>query len=107
MQCSPNVLIEISFFIVAEGRVLNDRLPGLIQRSSLLQDQKDVFADVCYCYIPNILAERCNYIANFGYCHNVSSVFHLSVMRYYDETTKARITWFSLESSTMPRLLAR
>jgi len=42
---------------------------------------------------PQILAERCNCIAKFGYCHNMSSVWSLFVTRVYcDKTTEVRIS---------------
>jgi len=50
------------------------------------------------------LAERCNCIAKFGYCHDrpMLSVVCLSVTQvYFDETAEAMIALLPLESSEM------
>jgi len=54
--------------------------------------------------IIRFLANRCN--ATFGYCYNMSSVYHLSVTRVYcDKMAEARIMQFSLKCSAMPNSL--
>ena len=54
-----------------------------------------------------LLAESCNCIrpAKFGYCHNMMSVSSSVTPVCCDKTSEARITRFSVKSSTMPQLL--
>jgi len=59
---------------------------------------------ICYC-TGFRLAERCNCIAMFGYCHNMSPVCRLSVTRVYcDKMIEARITACSLNSRKLTQL---
>jgi len=46
----------------------------------------------------DLLAEHCNCIAKYGYCHDMLSVCLSSVTPVYcDKTAKARITRFSVK----------
>ena len=51
------------------------------------------------------LAERCNCILQFGYCHNMLSVVcHRLTQEYREKTTANRITRFSLISKQLPQI---
>ena len=58
-----------------------------------------------------ILAKHCNFIAITGYCHNMSSVCHLSETRVYcDKTAEVSVMQFSLNVAQclcLPRLTTK
>ena len=70
-----------------------------------------------YCVISDLALRACVYFyrkfyctAKFGYCHDMSSVYSLSLClsvtrEYWDKMTKASITRFSLESSNISQRL--